>query len=312
MGFRLHSVVRGVCDFTGMPITTVNITTRLRTWLLVGGLTGVLLAAGMLLGGGFFYLFVALAVVMNLVGYWFSDRVALAASRARPLPDDEMPGLRGMVDQLALSAGVPAPRIYVIPSDQPNAFATGRNPAHSAVAVTRGLVNQLPRDQVRAVLAHELAHVRNRDVLVCSIAAMIAAAIAAIANFLQFSFLLGGQNDEDSSPLGWLGTFAAMIVMPIAAMLLQLGVSRQREYLADATAAQLLGEARPLADALETLERKALAQPVAVNPATASLYIANPLPRAGLAALFSTHPPMDERIRRLRAYDHSAPVAQAA
>jgi heat shock protein HtpX len=168
------------------------------------------------------------------------------------------------------------PRLYLIPSEQPNACATGRNPRNAAVAVTAGLLEQLPPERVKAVAAHELGHVRNRDILVSSIAAMVAAAISAIAK--------------------------------IAAMLLQLGVSRQREHLADATAAQLLGEGRPLADALESLERGIRAEPTPVNPAIASLYIANPLPRTGLSALFATHPPVAERVRRLRAYDGRAEI----
>jgi heat shock protein HtpX len=189
----------------------------------------------------------------------------------------------------------------VIPSEQPNAFATGRSPARSAVAVTEGLL-ALPPEQIEAVIAHELAHIRNRDVLVSSIAAMIAGAISAIANVLQFSFFFGG-DDEDHGALGWLGTLAMLVLAPIAAMLLQLAVSRQREYLADATAARLLGAGRPLADALTTLDRGTEAAPMGVNPAFASLYIANPLPRVGLATLFSTHPPIPERVRRLRSYD---------
>jgi heat shock protein HtpX len=176
------------------------------------------------------------------------------------------------------------------------------------VAVTAGLLDKLPPEQVRAVVAHELGHVRNRDILVSSIAAMVAAAIAAIANILQFSLLFGGQDDEDGRPLAWLGVLAAIIVAPIAAMLLQLGVSRQREYLADARAAELLDEGRPLADALESLERETQAAAMPVNPALASLYIANPLPRAGLAPLFATHPPIAERVRRLREYDGTAAI----
>jgi heat shock protein HtpX len=288
--------------------TTTSLTTRLRTWLLVAGLTALLIGIGAFLGGGFLYLFVAIAVLMNVFGYWFSDRIALRASRAQPLAEEEAPELYRIVRELAGRAGLPMPRLYLIPSEQPNAFATGRNPKHAAVAVTEGLLHHLPVDQVRGVLAHELAHVRNRDILVSTIAAMVAGAIAAIANVLQFSMLFGG--DDDESPLGFLGMLAAIILAPIAAMLLQLGVSRQREYLADATAARLLGEGRPLADALGTLERGTEALPMAVNPAQASLYIANPLPRFGLAKLFSTHPPMAERIRRLRAYD-GALAAQA-
>jgi heat shock protein HtpX len=165
-------------------------------------------------------------------------------------------------------------------------------------------MRNLPREQVRGVLAHELAHVLNRDVLVTTVAAMIGAAITAVAHFLQFSWLFGG--DEDDSPLGLVGTLAAILVAPIAAMILQLAVSRQREYLADATAAKLLGEGRPLAYALESLQRGVAAVPVAVNPATASLYIANPLSGVGMAALFSTHPPMEARIERLRAIDRAA------
>jgi heat shock protein HtpX len=278
-------------------------TTRLRTWLFVAGLTGLLIAAGALVGGAFLYVFVALAVLMNLVGYWFSDRIALAASRARPLPEVEAPGLHTMVAELSQRAGIPAPRLYLIPSDQPNAFATGRSPARSAVAVTEGLLERMPPEQIRGVLAHELAHIRNRDVLVSSLAAMIAGAISAIANVLQFTFLFGGADDEDSGPLGWLGALATLLLAPLAAMLLQLAVSRQREYLADATAARLLGGGRPLADALESLERGTQGEPMAVNPAFASLYIANPLPRAGVATLFSTHPPIAERVRRLRGYE---------
>ena len=292
-----------------MSISTVSFTTRLRTWLFVAGLTALLLTAGALAGGVFLYAFVGLAVLLNLGGYWFSDRIALAASRARPLGGSEAPELYAAVAELSLRAGIPPPRLYLVPSEQPNAFATGRNPARAVVAVTQGLLEGMPPEQTRAVLAHELAHIRNRDVLVSSIAAAIAGAISAIANVLQFSFLLGGQDEEDAGPLGWLGLLATLILAPIAAMLLQLAVSRQREYLADATAARLLGSGRPLADALETLERGAQAAPMAVNPAFASLYIANPLPRSGPAALFMTHPPIPERVRRLRAYDEALALA---
>jgi heat shock protein HtpX len=216
-----------------------------------------------------------------------------------------------IVEDLAHRAEVPVPRLYLIPSEQPNAFATGRNPQHAAVAVTEGLLEQLPADQVRGVLAHEFAHIKNHDILISSIAAMVAGAISAIATVLQFSMLFGGSDEEDS-PLGLIGTLAAIIVAPIAAMLLQLGISRQREYLADATGAQLLGRAAPLADALENLERGAQALPMNVNPAEASLYAVNPLPRRGLATLFMTHPPIAERIRRLRALDGGRVVALAA
>jgi heat shock protein HtpX len=283
---------------------TSSFTTRLRTWLFVAGLTGLLLAAGALAGGAFLYAFVLIAVLINLGGYWFSDRIALKVSRARPLAESEVPGLYAAVEEFSHRAGIPTPRLFLIPSEQPNAFATGRSPARSVVAVTQGLLAQMPSEQARAVLAHELAHIRNRDVLVSSIAAMIAGAISAIANVLQFSFLFGG-DDEDAGPLGWVGLLATVILAPIVAMLLQLAVSRQREYLADATAARLLGRGRPLADALETLERGTQAAPLEVNPAFAPLYIANPLPRVGLATLFSTHPPIAERIRRLRGYDEA-------
>ena len=285
-----------------MSITATRFAPHIRTWLLIAALTGLLIAIGGMIGGGALYIFVALAVGMNVLGYWFSDKLALKASRARPLPPGQGVWLRQMVEDLAHRADVPVPRLFVIPSEQPNAFATGRNPRHAAVAVTEGLLEQLPADQVKAVLAHEFAHIKNRDILVSSIAAMVAGAISAVATVLQFSMLFGGSDEEDS-PLGLLGTLAAIIVAPIAATVLQLGVSRQREYLADATGAELLGRAAPLADALEKLERGAQAIPMNVNPAEASLYAINPLPRRGLATLFMTHPPIAERIRRLRALD---------
>ena len=294
-----------------MNITATRFATKARTWLLIAGLTALLIGIGALIGGGFLYLFVGLAILMNVVGYWFSDKLALKASRAQPIEPGTMPELEGIVQDLAQRARVPVPRLYLIPSDQPNAFATGRNPKHAAVAVTEGLLQQLPSDQIRGVLAHEFAHIKNRDILVSSIAAMVAGAIAAIANILQFSLLFGG-DDEDSGPLGLIGTLATIIIAPLAATLLQMAVSRQREYLADASGAQLLGRGAPLANALESLERGAQAAPMAVNPATASLYAVNPLPRGGVATLFMTHPPIAERIRRLRELDGSSSIGLVA
>jgi heat shock protein HtpX len=281
-----------------MSLTQARFTTKLRTWLLLAALTGLFLGIGALLGGVFVYVFVALAVLLNVAAFWFSDRFAIKTSRARPLDESQAPELHRMVQELSQRFQVPVPRLYLIASDQPNAFATGRSPKHAVVAVTEGLLRYLPPAQVRGVLAHEFAHIKNRDILVASIAAMIAGAISMLQYMLFF-----GMGDDDESPLGAVGAMVALIVGPIAAALLQLGVSRQREYLADATAARTLGEARPLAEALENLERGREVVPMNVNPATASLYIVNPLRRVGMAALFSTHPPIPERVRRLREYD---------
>jgi heat shock protein HtpX len=277
-------------------------TTRMRTWILLAGLSALFVAVGGLVGGtGGIAVFLVIAVGFNLAMFWFSDRLALRMSRARPLEPGEAPDLVADVEDLAARARIPVPRLYLIPSQQPNAFATGRSPRHSAVAVTEGLLALMPRDQVRGVIAHELAHIRNRDVLVTTIAAMIGAAISAVANFLQFQWLFGG--DDDESPLGFVGMIAAIVIAPIAAMLLQFAVSRQREFLADSTAAALLGTGRPLADALGTLQRGVEVLPMEVNPATASLYIASPLSGRGMSSLFSTHPPIPVRIERLLALD---------
>ena len=277
-------------------------TTRMRTWILLAGLSALFVAVGGLVGGtSGIVLFLVIAVGFNFAMFWFSDRLALKMSRARPLEPGEAPDLVADVEDLAQRARIPIPRLYLMPPQQPNAFATGRSPKHSAVAVTEGLLALMPRDQVRGVLAHELAHIRNRDVLVTTIAAMIGAAISAVAHFLQFQWLFGGGDDE--SPLGLVGTLAAVLIAPIAAALLQFAVSRQREFLADATAAELLGTGRPLADALGTLQRGVEVLPMRVNPASASLYIVNPLSGGGMASLFSTHPPIAARIERLQAFD---------
>jgi len=288
-----------------MSITQASLTTKIRTWLLLAGLTGLFLGIGALIGGAALYGFAAIAVLMNLAAYWFSDKFALRMSRAQPLDESQSPELFRMVQDLAQRFQVPMPRVYLIPSEQPNAFATGRNPKHAVVAVTEGLLRHLPADQVRGVLAHEFAHIKNRDILVASIAAMIAGAIS----MLQYLLFFGGASDDEESPLGAVGAIVALIVGPIAATLLQLAVSRQREYLADATAARVLGEGRPLAEALENLERGREVVPMNVNPATASLYIVNPLRGGGVASLFSTHPPIGERVRRLREYDRVTAVA---
>jgi heat shock protein HtpX len=297
-----------------MSITRTSFATRTRTWLLIAGLSALLVGIGALIGGtSGIVLFAGIAVLFNFAMYWFSAKLALKSSRAKPLAEADAPQLYQTVRELAGKAGIPMPSLHLIPSEQPNAFATGRNPKHAAVAVTEGLLRGLPPEQVRGVLAHELAHIANRDVLVQTIAAMIGAAIAAIANILQFSMLFGG-GDDDDSPLGMVGALAAIIFAPMAAMILQLAVSRQREYLADATAARYIGEGEPLARALETLKRGTEAIPMQVNPATEALYIANPLAALrgrGMSALFSTHPPMEGRIRRLRALDSASGVHYA-
>jgi len=295
-----------------MNITATRFATKTRTWLFIAGLTALLIGVGAVIGGGFLYLFVGLAVLMNVVGYWFSDKIALGASRAKPVSEQEAPQLYRILRDLTQRAGLPMPRVYIVPSDQPNAFATGRNAKHAAVAVTEGLLKFMPEDQIRGVLAHELGHVKNHDILVTTIAAMIAASIAWIANILQFSFLFGGLSDDEDNPLGFVGALATIILAPLAAALIQLAVSRQREYLADATGARIMGTGEPLAEALETLEKGVQAVPMEVNPAVATLYIVHPFRGQGVQNLFSTHPPLEERIRRLRAYDAAQGLHYAA
>ncbi len=274
----------------------------LRTFVLIAGLTGLLLVIGQAVGGrSGLVLFAGFAVVLNLAMYWFSAKIALKMSKAVPVDEAEAPELHRMIGRLATRAGIPKPKVYVTPAEQPNAFATGRNPKNSAIAVTQGIVQALSPRELEGVIAHEMAHIKNRDILIASIAAMVAGAISAIAHFLQFSMFFGGSDDD--SPLGLVGMIATIIFAPVAAMIIQMAVSRQREYQADATGAEFLGDGNGLADALETLERGSHAIPMAVNPASAPLYIVNPLAAfggRGMTKLFSSHPPTAERVRRLR------------
>jgi heat shock protein HtpX len=282
-------------------VTGTRLATQARTFILLAGLTGLLVVIGGLLGGiGGMVVFLAIGVAINFAMYWFSDRLALRMSRAQPLDESDDPELFAMVASLARRAHLPMPRLYVIPQEQPNAFATGRNAKNAAIAVTAGIRRLMPAYQLEGVLAHEFAHIKNRDILVQSVAAMIAGAISGIAQLLTFSFLFGG-GDDDDSPLGMIGALAMIVLAPIAAMIIQLSISRQREYLADATGAQILGAPDPLADALESLERGAAAIPMEVNPSSEPLYIVSPLRGSGVAGLFATHPPIPERVRRLRA-----------
>jgi heat shock protein HtpX len=272
-----------------------NFSAGLRTVILMATLGGLLVAIGYAIGGiQIASVFLLMALVMNLVAYWFSDKIALASARAKPLTEEQAPALYQMVRELTTRAGLPMPRLYMIPSEQPNAFATGRNPKHSAVAVTAGITKLLSENELRGVLSHELAHVRNRDILTQS----VASAIGAMITYLAYFFLwFGGDND---SPLGLIGSLALVLLAPLAATLIQLGVSRQREFAADATGAQFCNDPEALASALLRLEEGAAAMPMQVNQATEPLYIVRPFKGGGIAGLFSTHPPIEERVRRLR------------
>jgi len=274
-----------------------------KTALLMAALTGVLVLLGGLIGGSSgLIVMVVIAVVFNCAMYWGSGKLALKMSRAVEVSPEEEPELHAMVDRLAARAGCPKPGVYVTPDQQPNAFACGRNPKHAAIAVTQGIQHALSPRELEGVVAHEMAHIKNRDILIASVAAMAAGAIAAIVNWLQFSLIFGGGDDEGGVS-GW-AALAAMIIAPIAAVMIQMAISRGREYEADRTGAELMGESEPLASALGKLQMGAERIPMDPNPATAQMYIVNPfasLHGAGITKLFSTHPPMDERIRRLRA-----------
>ena len=267
----------------------------LRTTILLAGLTGLLVVIGALIGGPkTALLFLGIAMVMNLGSYFFSDKLALTMSRAKPVSEEEAPKLYEMVRELCTRADLPMPRLYMIPQEQPNAFATGRNPKHAAVAVTQGIVKLLPDDELKGVLAHELSHVRHRDILIQSVAAAIGGAITYIGYMLLW---FGG---DDDSPLSLVASLALVLLAPIAASIIQLAISRQREYSADATGAELCGNPESLASALLRLEQGAEAIPMQVNQAAEPLYIVKPFSGGGLASLFSTHPPIEERVRRLR------------
>jgi heat shock protein HtpX len=272
-----------------------NFAAGLRTVILMAALGGLLVAIGFAIGGiKIASVFLVIALVMNFVAYWFSDKIAIASAGAKPVSESEAPRLYQMVRELTTRAGLPMPRLFVIPSDSPNAFAIGRNPKHAAVAVTSGITKLLSEDELRGVLSHELAHVRNRDILTTS----IASAIGAMITWIAYLFLWFGGDDE--SPLGLIGGLALFLLAPISATLIQLGISRQREYSADATGAEICGNPESLASALLRLEDGAKAMPMQVNQATEPLYIVKPFSGGGLAGLFSTHPPIEERVRRLR------------
>ena len=272
-----------------------------KTALLLAVLTALFVLIGGAIGGqqgmlvAFFF-----ALVMNLATYWFSDRIVLAMYRAQPIEESQAPALYRIVRTLATRAAIPMPRVYLIPSEAPNAFATGRNPQHAAVAVTEGTMRLLDEEELEGVLAHELSHVKNRDVLIATIAATLAGAITYLAHMAQWAAIFGGRRDEEEEGGGVFGALLMAILAPIAAMLIQLMVSRAREFQADASGAKLAGKTRGLAKALEKLETASQAVPMDATPATAHLFIVNPLSGRSLLRLFSTHPPIEERIARLR------------
>ncbi len=273
-----------------------------KTGLLLAVLTAMLVLIGGAIGGqqGMLVAFV-LALAMNFFSYWFSDKMVLAMYGARPIEESQSPALYAVVRRLATRAQIPMPRVYMIASDTPNAFATGRNPEHAAVAVTEGVLRILDQDELEGVLAHELSHVKNRDVLISTIAATLAGAITYLAHMAQWAAIFGGRRDDDEGGSNPIALIAMAVVAPIAAMLVQMAVSRAREFQADATGARLAGRSFGLSKAHEKLQMAQQVAPMDANPATAHLFIVNPLSGQAFMNLFSTHPPLEERIARLRA-----------
>jgi heat shock protein HtpX len=250
--------------------------------------------------GGMMIAFI-FALGMNFFSYWFSDKIVLKMYKAQQITETDSPRLFAVVRDLSQRAGLPMPKVYIIPSDTPNAFATGRNPEHAAVAVTNGIMNILSENELRGVLGHELAHVKHRDILIGTIAAVFAGAISMLAHMAQWAAIFGGGRSDEDRGGGGLGMLAMAIVAPIAALLIQMAISRSREYLADEDGARFHGNPRDLASALAKLQRGVERVPMQATPATAHMFIVNPLTGGGLMSLFSTHPPMEERIKRLEA-----------
>jgi heat shock protein HtpX len=274
---------------------------KIKTFLLLGGLTIFMIFMGKLIGGrSGMYIAFLLALGMNFFSYWFSDKIVLKMYGAQEVTPGEAPELHRMVEDLAREAGIPKPKVYIIPDDSPNAFATGRNPEHAAVAATQGIMRILTPEELKGVLAHEIGHVRNRDILISTIAATMAGAIMILANMVKWGAIFGMARDDDEGG-GILGAIVLAIVAPIAAMLIQMAISRSREYLADETGAHLAHNPQSLASALGKLERGVEQRPMDASPATAHMFIVNPLTGSSLLNLFSTHPPIEERIARLRA-----------
>jgi heat shock protein HtpX len=276
----------------------------LKTFVLMAGLIALLGIGGSMIGGAQgMLLFAGIGLVMNFVMYWFSDRIALATNGAKPVTREELPEVFEIVERLTRKQGMPMPRLYLIPSETPNAFATGRNPEHAAVAVTEGILRILDRRQLEGVLAHELSHVKNRDILIATVAAGIAGLVGSLGHMIQWAGMFGslGSRDGDGRDTNIFGALAWAILAPLMAMLIQLAVSRSREYAADASGAEMVGDPEPLAQALLSLENANAARPMEhAGPATAHLYIVNPLHGRAFASLLSTHPPVEERVKRLR------------
>lgn len=275
-----------------------------KTGVLLAGLTALLVVVGGLwMGRSGMVLFFGIAMVMNLGSYWFSDKIVLRMYNAREVTEADAPLLYGVTRELAEKANMPMPRVYLIPSDALNAFATGRNPTHAAVAATRGILQVLTRDELKGVMAHELSHVGNRDILIGTIAAAIAGAIGLIANMAQWGMIFGGFGGrrDDESRGGGIGAILMIFLAPVAAMLIQMAISRSREYQADASGAKLCGNPQSLASALRKLEAGSKRIPMDASPATAHMFIVNPLRAGFISGLFSTHPPMEERVARLEA-----------
>jgi heat shock protein HtpX len=282
----------------------------MKTFLLMGVLTVLLVMVGGFLGGqnGMLIAFM-FAAVMNFGSYWFSDRVVLRMYKAQELQPSENPMLFQITQELTQKGNIPMPKLYLIPSDQPNAFATGRDPDHAAVAVTQGILRTLPMDELRGVVAHELAHIKHRDILIGTIAATAAGAISMLANMAQWAMMFGGRSSDErgGNPLA---AIVMMVVAPIAAMMIQMAISRSREFLADEGGAQMAGNPLSLASALKKLDAASHAIPMEATPATAHMFIVSPLRGGGFAKLFSTHPPMEERIARLEAMVYGAAAAR--
>lgn len=272
----------------------------MKTMLFMSILTIMVIMIGGVLGGqsGMVMAFV-FALVMNGGSYWFSDKIALSMTGAQSVDKEEAPELYVIVERLAKNADLPMPRVYITPSPQPNAFATGRDPQHSAVAVTQGLLSLLNQEELEGVLAHELAHIKNRDVLISTVAAVMAGVITTVANWAQWALMFGGIGSDEEEG-GGLAALPLIILGPLAAMLVQMAVSRSREYIADSTGAEIAGSSRGLANALLKLHQGSRMIPMQVSPAASHMFIVNPLNAQRVANLFSTHPPIEDRVAKLR------------